>query len=133
MHRGVLGCGGCGVACRCGGVGGKWQSNREHDVHRPPNSTPFSYGLIRVHVPAYAHALSFSAHSLRGHVKGTHVTLLFPYLHRPARQGEVFASLFVKLPTTGAASAESYDLYSQLGVLRILSRNCTPRQRAEVT
>jgi hypothetical protein len=30
----------------------------------------------------------------------------------PARQGEVFASLFVKPPTTGAASAESYDLYS---------------------
>jgi hypothetical protein len=48
----------------------------------------------------------------RGGVKGTRVTLLFPYLHRPARQGEVFASLFVKLPTTGAASAESYDLYS---------------------
>jgi hypothetical protein len=45
-------------------------------------------------------------------VKGTRVTLLSPYLHRPTRQGEVFASLFVKPPTTGAASAESYDLYS---------------------
>jgi hypothetical protein len=55
------------------------------------------------------------------------MTLLFPYLHWPTRQGEVFASLFVKPPTMGAASAESYDLYSRLGVLRILSRNCAPR------
>jgi hypothetical protein len=66
-------------------------------------------------------------------VKGTCVTLLFPYLHWPARQGEVFASLFVKPPTTGAASAKSYDLYSRLGVLRILSRNYAYRRRVEVT
>jgi hypothetical protein len=66
-------------------------------------------------------------------VKGTCMALLFPYLHRPARQGEVFASLFVKLPTTGVASAESYDWYSLLGVLRILSRNYMYRQRVEVT
>jgi hypothetical protein len=66
MHRGVLGCGGCGMACRCGGVGSKWQSNREHNVHHPPNSTPFLHGLVHVCVPAYTRALSFLAHSLRG-------------------------------------------------------------------
>jgi hypothetical protein len=66
-------------------------------------------------------------------VKGTRVALLFLYLHRPARQGEVFASLFIKPPTTGAASAESYDLYSQRGVLRILSRNYAYERRVEVT
>jgi hypothetical protein len=66
-------------------------------------------------------------------VKGTCVALLFPYLHWPTRQGEVFASLFVKPPTTGAASAESYDLYSLLGVLRILRRNYAYRQHVEVT
>jgi hypothetical protein len=66
-------------------------------------------------------------------VKGTRVALLFLYLHRPARQGEVFASLFVKPPTTGAASAKSYDLYSRFGVLRILSRNYAYRRRVEIT
>jgi hypothetical protein len=47
------------VGCRCGGVGGKWQSNRGRDVHRPPNSTPF--GFVSVRVLAYqTRALSFS-------------------------------------------------------------------------
>ena len=54
----LRGCGGCGVACRHGGVGSKWESNWERDLHRPPNSTPFSYGLVRT--LAYACALLFS-------------------------------------------------------------------------
>jgi hypothetical protein len=104
MHRGVLGCGGCGVACRCGGVGGKWQSNRERDVHRPPNSTPFSHGLVHVRVPAYARALSFSAHSLRGRhsilsaIKSTTYSS-FAFSHRMSVQNlNSFGSFFSLSP-----------------------------------